>query len=82
MKNLLYVFSYGGGDCECTQDPIVKLPLHSTSENGDLDPTACLLIKLLATSKQVLGSHHNVTKEVELELQEDDEDKHLFVTQI
>jgi hypothetical protein len=52
----------------------VKLPLHSTSENGDLDPTACLLIKLLATSKQVLGSHHNVTKEVELELQEDDED--------
>ena len=43
-------------------------------ENGDLDPTACLLIKLLATSKQVLGSHHNVTKEVELELQEDDED--------
>ena len=28
-----------------------------------------LLIKLLATSKQVLGSHHNMTKEVELELQ-------------
>jgi len=31
-----------------------------------------LLMKLLATSKLVLGSHHNVTKEVEFALQEDD----------
>ena len=35
-----------------------------------------LLTKLLATSKQVLGSHHNVTKEVELDLEQfvDNED--------
>jgi hypothetical protein len=31
-----------------------------------------LLIKLLATSKQVLGPDHNVTKEIEFALQEDD----------
>jgi hypothetical protein len=44
-----------------------------------------LLIKLMATSKHVLGSHHNRTKEVELELQEydeEDEEDELFVTQI
>jgi hypothetical protein len=39
----------------------------------------------MATSKHVLGSHHNRTKEVELELQEydeEDEEDELFVTQI
>jgi len=33
-----------------------------------------LLTKLLSTSKQVLGPHHNTTKEVEFALQEDDYD--------
>ena len=35
-----------------------------------------LLTKLLATSKQTFGSHHNTTKEIESELKKNDCDDH------
>jgi hypothetical protein len=65
----LAVSEYGEGNEQTIRaGKIYALRLRKANR---LEEARELLTKLLATSKQTFGSHHNTTKEVELALQED-----------
>jgi hypothetical protein len=66
----LAVSEYGEGYVQTIRaGKIYALRLRKANR---LEEARELLTKLLATSKQTFGSHHNTTKEVELALQEDE----------